>query len=69
MKKELRIEGMSCGHCKMRVENALNELEGVSNVAVDLEGKKATLEAADSVTDAALKEAVEEWGYDVVEIK
>lgn len=63
------IEGMTCGHCKKRVENALSELEGVKEVAVDLEAKTATLELESSVTDEVLKEAVEEWGYKVEAIK
>lgn len=65
MKKEMMIEGMSCNHCKMRVEKALGEIEGVDNVTVDLEAKKATLEIAYEVGDAVLKEAVEDAGYDV----
>ena len=29
MKKEFKVEGMSCNHCRMRVEKALNKVEGV----------------------------------------
>lgn len=68
MKKEMMIEGMSCNHCKMRVEKALSELEGVNNVSVDLEAKKATLDIVAEVGDAILKEAVEDAGYDVTAI-
>ena len=32
MKKEYKIEGMMCNHCRMHVENALNRLDGVSAV-------------------------------------
>jgi len=69
MKKEMIIEGMSCNHCKMRVEKALSELSGVENVVVDLSEKKATFEVQDEVNDALLTEAVEDAGYDVIEIK
>lgn len=68
MKKEILIEGMTCNHCKMRVEKALGEIEGVNNVSVDLEAKKATLEIVSEVGDAVLKEAVEDAGYDVTAI-
>ena len=37
MKKTLKIEGMMCGHCKMRVEKALGAVDGVSSVEVNLE--------------------------------
>lgn len=65
--KVLKIEGMSCGHCQSAVTKALQELAGVSKVDVDLNGGTATV-AYDpaKVTDAALKEAVEEAGYEVV---
>ncbi len=68
MKKEMMIEGMSCNHCKMRVEKALGDIEGVDNVTVDLEAKKATLEIVGEVGDDVLKEAVEDAGYDVTAI-
>lgn len=69
MKKEIIIEGMTCNHCKMRVEKALSELEGVSSAEVVLADKKAIVEVLDTVEDSVLTEAVDEAGYDVVEIK
>ena len=36
---KVKIEGMSCNHCKMRVEKALKQVQGVDEVQVDLEGK------------------------------
>lgn len=29
MKKEFKVEGMSCNHCRMRVEKALNKMDGI----------------------------------------
>ncbi len=69
MKKEIIIEGMTCNHCKMRVEKALSELEGVTMAEVVLADKKAIVEVEASVEDSVLAEAVDEAGYDVVEIK
>jgi len=69
MKKQINIEGMSCGHCVKHVEEALKEVAGVSGVQVDLQGKKAIVEISDTVTDEQLKAAVEEVGYDVTGIK
>lgn len=69
MKKQLSIEGMSCGHCVRHVEEALKEVGGVASVSVDLAKKSAVVEVSDAVADAQLKEAVEEAGYDVVDIK
>lgn len=69
MKKLITIEGMSCGHCVQAVANALRELKGVTGAAVGLEKKQATVELSADVTDAMLKEAIEEAGYSVTEIK
>lgn len=67
MKKTLTIEGMSCGHCAMRVKKAIGALSGVTGVEVDLEKKRATVEG-DALDDSALKAAVEDSGYDVTAI-
>ncbi|NLY67192.1 MAG: heavy-metal-associated domain-containing protein [Tissierellia bacterium] len=68
MKKTMLVEGMSCNHCVMAVTNALKEVEGVSGVNVDLDNKKVEVEG-ENLVDDKLREAVEEAGYDVVEIK
>lgn len=69
MKKTIRIEGMSCGHCTARVTKALEALAGVSAVQVDLNTNTATIEADASVTDALLTEAIDDAGYDVLGIE
>jgi len=65
--KTISIEGMSCGHCVNAVTEALKNVEGVTSVAVSLEAKNAVVEGAAS--DAALKEAIEDIGFDVVGIQ
>ncbi|TDT63656.1 heavy-metal-associated domain-containing protein [Fonticella tunisiensis] len=69
MSKKIFIEGMSCGHCVMHVEEALKGVCGVKSVKVDLAGKNAVVELAHPVDDAKLKAAVEDAGYDVVSIQ
>lgn len=50
---EVKIEGMKCGGCSSRVEEALKAMEHVKAVAVDLESKLATVEVeADNYIDA-----------------
>ena len=68
MEKKILIEGMSCNHCVSHVKDALAKIEGVLSVVVNLEGKYATVNI-NNVTDEQLKEAIEDEGYDVVEIK
>ena len=50
------------------IESALKEVENVSKVSVDLENKSALVEG-DNLEDDKLREAVEEIGFDVKEIK
>ncbi len=68
MKKILKIEGMSCGHCQATVEGALANLAEVDSVKVDLESKTAEVDVLDSTTDEILINAVEEKGYKVASI-
>ncbi len=69
MKKEILIEGMSCGHCVRRVENALMEMAEVQEVTVSLEEKKATVVLKEATEDNKLKDVIDDAGYTVVEIK
>ena len=68
MEKTIIIGGMACGHCVMHVKNALSKVDGVANVEVELETKKATVTLEKEVEDTVLKTVVEEAGYQVVEI-
>lgn len=67
MHKTMKIEGMSCSHCSGRVEMLLNQLDGVT-AKVDLEAKTASIDVAGDVSDALLKETVENAGYQVISI-
>lgn len=69
MKKQIFIEGMTCGHCSGRVEKALKAVEGISDAKVDLANKNAVVEIVGNVEDSLLKEVIDDAGYDVVDIK
>ena len=64
MTKTLNVTGMMCQHCVAHVKKALEGVDGVSSVDVNLEAGTATVEAADTVTDEALVAAVVEAGYE-----
>ena len=64
MTKTLNVTGMMCQHCVAHVRKALEGVEGVSSVDVDLEAGTATVEATDSVSDEALVAAVVDAGYE-----
>ncbi|MBC8587330.1 heavy-metal-associated domain-containing protein [Paratissierella segnis] len=67
MKKIMLVDGMSCEHCVKAVKNALSEVNGVASVKVDLQTKKVEVEGENMANDA-LKNAVEDAGYEVLEI-
>ncbi len=69
MKKRMIIDGMSCSHCAARVKKALEEIDGVTDVVVDLDTKTAVFDSTDDVKDNDLKYAVEEAGYDAVNVE
>ena len=62
MKKEYKIKGMSCPHCKASVEKALGLLHGVTAVDVDLRSGIATVEGAHD--EAKAIEAIQSLGFD-----
>ncbi|WP_099157154.1 copper chaperone CopZ [Virgibacillus ndiopensis] len=63
----LDVKGMTCGHCKMAVNGALTDLEGISNVEVNLETGKVEVNYDEGKVDKEkMKEAIEDQGYDVV---
>ena len=65
--KTIKIEGMHCEHCSGRVKKALEAL-GLT-VTVELKSGIATVDGASIPADAELREAVEDLGFDVAEIK
>lgn len=66
-KKRLIVEGMTCENCAIRIENALNRLDGVL-CKVNLRKKTAAVSYSAEVSDDVLKAAVEKLGYTVTEV-
>ena len=54
----VKVKGMSCQHCVASVTKALSDIEGITDVSVNLEAGEATLSdqirARSSVADAAV---------------
>jgi copper chaperone len=58
---ELKVEGMTCNHCKASVEKALKRVTGVENAEVNLQEGKAKVYG--NVPLEQLVAAVQEEGY------
>ena len=64
----LSIDGMTCSNCSRRVENALNQQEGMW-AKVDLGSQKATVLLKQPPDPDALKTIVQTAGYTVLSIQ
>ncbi|MXR43231.1 heavy metal transporter [Halobaculum sp. WSA2] len=62
MTQTIIVEGMTCEHCEQSVEEALEEVEGVTSATADRDAESATVEG--SVEPDKLVTAVEDAGYD-----
>jgi copper ion binding protein len=63
-KTTLKVEGMSCNHCTMKVAKALEGVEGVKKADVDLGKKEAEVTfSGEPVSSDVLIKAVDEAGY------
>jgi len=64
-RETISVTGMSCNGCEQNVENALQNVEGVSRVDADHEGDTVEVVAEDGVADEDIEAAIEDAGYDV----
>jgi len=57
------VTGMTCGHCVASVTEEVQEIAGVSDVAVDLASGAVTITSAEPLDESVVRAAVEEAGY------
>jgi copper chaperone CopZ len=57
---------MTCGHCVNAVTSEIKQLDGVSDVQIDLASGAVTVTSEAPLDDAAVAAAVDEAGYQVV---
>ena len=61
------VKGMTCSHCVQSVTTELSALPGVADVQVDLASGGVTVTSEAPLDDAAVREAVDEAGYELVD--
>jgi copper chaperone CopZ len=57
------VPAIHCAHCALSIREEVSEVEGVDEVAVDLETKLVTVRGHE-LDDAALRAAIVEAGYE-----
>ncbi len=60
---EYTVSGMTCGHCVASVTEEVQEIDGVTDVQVDLASGSLRFTSEQPVSDADVRAAVEEAGY------
>lgn len=61
---QLTVKGMTCGHCVRAVTNALTAMDAQAQVQIDLPTGK--VEVRSTASEAAIRAAIAEEGYDIV---
>ncbi|MGQ1784371.1 permease [Saccharicrinis sp. GN24d3] len=64
--KTIKVEGMTCNHCKANVENNLEKLDFLSKADVNLSDKTVTLKG-DNFEMEKIKEVIDSLGYKQIE--
>ncbi|HEV2070959.1 MAG TPA: heavy-metal-associated domain-containing protein [Acidimicrobiales bacterium] len=57
------VPGISCDHCKRAIEGEVGQVEGVDRVEVDVATK--TVDVVGEASEAAVRAAIDEAGYEV----
>jgi copper chaperone len=66
-KTVLKVDGMSCGHCEIAVQDAVRKLPGIKKVKASKRKKEAVVEYdSGAVTLAQIRAAISETGYEVL---
>ncbi len=60
----ISVEGMTCNHCRMTVENNISAIEGVEEVTVDLQSGKVKI-GGNGVNMEKVAKRVKELGYQI----
>lgn len=65
---KLQVDGMHCGHCKKRVEDAVLNIPGIKSARADLAKKELVYEEDSSMLPArdAVIKTIKDLGYEPV---
>lgn len=65
----ISVDGMSCEHCANKVKNALESLNGISKVRVNLNKKEVVIYYKDNIDFEKIETTINNLGYKFGEIK
>ncbi|MCI8759621.1 MAG: heavy-metal-associated domain-containing protein [Clostridia bacterium] len=62
----IKVNGMVCGGCENRVQNAIQSMKGVKKVLADHKLGTVTIMAKEDIDETQIKEKIQDIGFDVV---
>lgn len=62
---EIKVSGMHCNHCVDKITRFVSEVEGVSEVIVDLEARIVRVDFESPASLESIKEAILDSGFEV----
>lgn len=63
--KTIHIDGMTCQGCVTSIYNATADIDGLTNMSIDLPGNQASVTFDDAVTSAdKIASAIEDAGFE-----
>lgn len=65
----VKVNQMSCNHCKNRVEEILRNISGIENAEVNLDEKLAKVDYFGAIDENEIKEKINDAGYEFVGIE
>ena len=65
----VKVNQMSCNHCKNRVEEILKNISGIENAEVNLDEKIAEVDYFGAIDENEIKEKINDAGYEFVGIE
>ncbi len=68
MRKYAKISGMTCEHCASRIEHALCEIDGISDVHISIRKQMAVFDCDADVSNQEIIDVIESVGYVVKEV-
>jgi len=64
-KRIYNVPEVHCDHCVAAINRELGQIDGVSDIQVDLEAKTVSVEVTQDVTDERIAEGLYEAGFDL----
>jgi copper chaperone CopZ len=61
------VPGVTCEHCRAAIVNEVGAVAGVESVSVDLDAKLVSVGGRD-LNDADVRAAIDEAGYDILDV-